>query len=217
MRVPPPALAGALGLACLTACGPGSSRSVGGQDGPGTEDTSPNHETTPEPRSADFTGFVRTVSDTPFGLGDSTLRDTPVSGSFGWDLTVPDELRDDPESGEYPHRGLASFTVTIGGRTVTGSGWARLRVSHTGGEFARSGFTYEDGWRLLDDNVEMKVDGERDEGLSLYFYIGDEDGGTLAGDALPDGLSGFDPTEHAHTFSLSHDDGTALLQLDSLG
>ncbi len=63
----------------------------------------------------------------------------------------------------------------------------------------------------------MKVDGERDEGLSLYFYIGDEDGGTLAGDALPDGFSGFDPTEDAHTFSLSHDDGTASLQLDSLG
>ncbi len=85
------------------------------------------------------------MSDTPFGLGDSTLRDTAVRGSFGWDLTVPDELRDDPDSGEYTHRDLASFTVTIGGRTVTGSGLAQLRVSDTEGEFARSGFTYEDG------------------------------------------------------------------------
>jgi hypothetical protein len=169
-----------------------------------------------------FTGTVQTVAPSPgqdgsapgVPLGLGVARLASVSGSFTYDLRVPESTstRSDPTRAIFLHSGTSQFTFTVGGHTVTGSGDAIVEVENLNPDT----FRFRDGQQNDGVTRTMKVDGVADPSLVLFFAVTDESeaGGVLTSDAEPDPF--LFPASDPLTFSLSDSGGSLLMQLDSL-
>jgi hypothetical protein len=164
-----------------------------------------------------FSGQVVTVATMPLGL-DSSARLAPVSGSFTYDLSLIDELPLDPNNGRYQANGTNTFTFTVLGHTVTGSGKARVDVQH----LTPATFRFVDGPQGDGITRVMKLDGVDDPSLKLTIAITDNSGAMLTSKALPDPFPTVDIANKmsfniAHTFALTDTGGTLSMQLATLG
>jgi hypothetical protein len=171
-----------------------------------------------------FSGQVVTVAGTPLGL-DSTARLAPVSGSFAYDLRVPDSSPTDPLRGRYLHGGTfqSHFTFNVSGHVVTGSGSAIVETENLNPDT----FRFRDGQQNDGATRIMKLDGTDRPALTLLIAITDSSGAALTSDAEPNPFPFTDSAVDGgishipHTFSIS--DGTSdagtntlLMQLDSM-
>ena len=170
-----------------------------------------------DPRTVRFTGTVVTVTGNPFGF-DDTVRTTAVSGSFTYDLGVGDGEGLDVMRSTFDHQaGTAPFTLTVGGRTITGSGNPVVTLNLYGGTTFRWNDGEGAGGTPGVDRV-CAIDGVDDPEISIGFSVTATDSVVLVDDALPDpfpwiGLNVQDVT--AITFSVEDAGGGLLLQLDS--
>jgi hypothetical protein len=157
---------------------------------------------------------VVTLSGSPLGLGEEA-RGSPVAGSFTYDLAVPDARPSDPMRGEFDHAaGGGPFELSVGGRTVTGSGRPVVSL-----ELYGDTFRWVDGAELLEARV-ASVDGAEDRSLSLSLQLNPLGFDAFATDALPPELpfAGRAPGEDfLMTFEVSDAAGTLLVELESLG
>jgi hypothetical protein len=190
-------------------------------DRAGDTDTDAAGDTDPpflsDPVTIGFTGSVVTVAGNPFGL-DATVRTTPVSGAFTYDLGEGDEEGTDPMRSTFDHQGgTAPFTITAGGRTITGSGNPVVSLNLYGG----TTFRWDDGAGALGtpgvDRI-CAVDGTDDPEISIGLSVTGTGAVVLADDALPDpfpwvGVDLQDDT--AITFSVEDAGGTLLMRLET--
>jgi hypothetical protein len=194
--------------------GPGDADAsdVGGTD----SDSSFEAEPGPSLVTVAFTGQVETVAMMPLGL-DSSARLAAVSGSFTYDLSLGDNLPLDPNNGRYQGNGTNTFTFTVLGHTVTGSGKARIDTQNLSSDT----FRFVDGPQGDGVTRVMKLDGVASPTLALTIAITDTSGKMLTSDALPNPFPMVDIANKvnfdiAHTFSLSDSGGTLLMQLATL-
>jgi hypothetical protein len=157
-----------------------------------------------------FAGQVVTVAGTPLGF-DATARLEAVSGSFSYDLRMMDQQLSDTARGTYEGFGLTTFTCTVKGHTVTGSGSAQPQVENLNPDT----FRFRDGKFDLIPRT-MKLDGTASPTLGLTIAITDASGVMLTSDKLPDPFPTIDIKNLPHTFSLSDSGGTMLMQLDTI-
>lgn len=186
-----------------------------GADGAAAADAAP--EATPADAGAPrlvtvtFTGKVVTVAGAPLGF-DATVRESPVSGTFAYDLGTTDESPVDPKRGTYKHGATSVFTFTVKGRNVEGSGRAVVDIEN----FDPDTFRFKDGPMIDAIPRTMKIDGVAAPALTLSLALTDGSGVMLSSDALPDPFPAIDLAKTPHTFALRDDGGTLLMQLDSL-
>jgi hypothetical protein len=161
-----------------------------------------------------FTGKVLTVAGSPLGLSSSVIN-MPVSGSFAYDLRVPDDKPTDPQRGLYKHYGTSQFTFVLAGHTVEGSGNAFVETEDN---LPPDTFRFRDGFQLNDPIVRiMKLDGVDAPSLVLLIAITDTTGAMLSSDAEPNPFPTVPFPSTPHTFSIDDGSSTLLMQLDSLG
>jgi hypothetical protein len=173
-------------------------------------DTSPDLAP-PMPVTMQFTGTVATVAGTPLGL-DSTARTAAITGTFTYDLRTPDARPADLKRGRYEHGTTSGFTFTVLGHTVEGSGYAVVEIE----DLDPDTFRFRDGPGLDTIPRIMKVDGTAAPMLKLTIAIASGNNAFLTSDALPRPFPTIDITQTAHTFSLSDNGGTLLMQLTTL-
>jgi hypothetical protein len=163
-----------------------------------------------------FAGQVVTVArkgGTGLPLGfDGTVRTERFTGSLSYDPTLLD-ITVAGDRGKYQSVVGSSFTLTVKGKTITGSTRALMEVENLA---SSDTFRFRDGPQPLDNTVRiMKLDGVDAPTLSLFIAISGE--ATMwASDKLPDPFPAIDPTDVPHTFALEDDGGTLLLQMDAL-
>ena len=164
-----------------------------------------------------FTGTAVTISKTPLGFDDS-LRGSAVTGTLAYRPCLADKSPDDPRRGVYEHQGGGAFSLSVGGKSVTGSESPVLHVEdYTGADT----FRWLDGPQLADKDKTlrvMKLDGVRDPALKVTFAVTDGAGSALSGDRAPTNFPYPDlaTKKYPHTFSVVDGGGTLLLQLSSL-
>jgi hypothetical protein len=185
-------------------------------DAAASGDASDAGETAPRLIGFSFTGEVVTVArkgGTGLPLGfDGTVRTEKITGSLGYDPTLPD-ITAAGDRGKYQSIVGSSFTLTVKGKTITGTTRALMEVENL---VSSDTFRFRDGPQFLDNTVRiMKLDGVDAPMLSLFIAISG-DATLWASDKLPDPFPPIDPTKVAHTFSLEDEGGTLLLQLDTL-
>jgi hypothetical protein len=167
------------------------------------------------PVTVKFDGSVVTVSGSPFGLLPADVLDTPVTGSFTYDLGVADTLWSNAFYSLYDHEGWsAPFVLDVGGRTITGSGMPVVTIelfSHT--------FRWVDGPQILDESEfrVCSVDGVMDPSIQIDLSITPETFEPFPDDDLPAEFPfvGLDLYGTSITFSVIDSAGTLLMQLDS--
>lgn len=168
----------------------------------------------PDPVEVGFRGQVVTVSGTPFGF-DDTIALEEVTGSFTYDRAVADLRPADPDRGDYDHRALSGpFSLSVGGRTITGSGNPFVTI-----ELFSDTFRYVDGPQLGDVGVDRtcSVDGITDPDIEMSLSFTPTNGV----DAFPtDVLPAIFPfvdfdllASVAVTFSVEDEDGELLFSL----
>jgi hypothetical protein len=137
-------------------------------------------------------------------------RLTPVTGTFTFDTSTPDALPDDPDNADYFHEGGGAFTASFLGHTLTGSGTPLVEI-----RMISSTFRFIDGPGSFDDEGGvMSVDGVPDADNELWFSAGTET--DMVNDSMINPFPDYDFESHVgtpHTFSLSDDNGTMLLQM----
>jgi len=162
-----------------------------------------------------YTGTVQTVTGTPLGF-DVSVRLEPVTGCISYDVCLPDSNATS-ERGEYDHAPTftSGFEFELEGVVVTGSGRAIVEIE----DFASSDtFRYKDGPQFFDStNRSLFVDGVPDFDLELWISITDGTSAAHPDDSIPSVFPMSDITSYTHTFSVSDDDGTLLMQLDAMG
>jgi hypothetical protein len=179
-----------------------------------TDDTADTGGDDVTPFTVVFTGTAVTVSGTPLGFDDS-IRDTPISGSFTWNVARRDVEEDNADVGIYDHIGDGAARIVVGGRTVEGSGSPRLEVENFDGADT---FRYVDGASVGGDRFrQMTIDGEGDAALGLWTAFTDSTGAALASDAVLTTWPFPEITSLPHTFALEDAGGTLLLQLTTIG
>lgn len=155
-----------------------------------------------------FAGELATISGTPMGLSDSD-RTAAATGSFTYDTCTAG--LEEIEGRKLFDGALTDFELDLAGVTVTGSQNGIVEIEDMGSDTLR----FVDGPQLGDPVIRtMQLDGQDSESLELWFAITDDDGASYDSTDLPVPFP-MDPAL-PHTFSLSDDGGTALLQLDSL-
>jgi hypothetical protein len=189
-----------------------------GDAGDAISDTSDAGETAP-PRMVgfSFTGTVVTVAPkggTGLPLGfDATVRTAPIAGSLSYDPKMVDTYVP-ANRGVYGAIGGSTFTMTVKGKTVTGSDRAQVEVEDG---TTSDTFRFRDGPQPLDNTLRiMKLDGVDAPKLSLFIALSGGDGSAWTSDKLPDPFPAIDLAKFPHTFSLEDDGGTLLMQLDTL-
>jgi hypothetical protein len=167
-----------------------------------------------DPVKINYEGTAVTVAQNPLGLDDS-VRTSPVSGFFQYLPCLPDSEPDRPERGEYDHPHSGDFLFTIGSVTVTGSGHPMVIVEN----YDPDTFRFKDGPQLLDENKDLRVmslNGTRTPDLDLHYSITDGTGAAFSDDKLPKLFPMLNMENYTHTFSLSDDGGTMLMQITSM-
>lgn len=187
----------------------------GTDDTADTDDTPSGDDTgvdTVDPSSLTFEGWVATVSGSPLGFSDS-IRESRVSGTMSWNRAARD-TDDDPDRGLYDHHGAGAFSLSVGSRTVGGSGWSQVEVE----DMSSDTFRFVDGASVWgeEDRV-MTIDGRDDTELGVWFAVTDGSGEAFSDDGLPTSWPFGEITDLPHTFSIEDGGGTLLLQLDVLG
>lgn len=163
------------------------------------------------PITLKFKGTVATVADKPLGLDDS-VRTSDVSGTFAYLPCLPDQ-EPDPKRGIYEHPSGGAFSLSVGGRSITGSGQPRLEVENLDPDTIR----WRDGKIPLDTRERvMFVDDKPAADLEVLIAITDGSGGALSNDAPPTRFPYLDIASFPHTFSVSDSNGTLLLQLSAM-
>jgi hypothetical protein len=176
-------------------------------------DTTDTDAHPPDPVTVGFTGQVVTVAGTPFGFDDS-VHQTPVSGTFTYDRSVPD-TEAGAMRGEYDHAGGGGpFTLEVGGKTVTGSDQPVVTVelfSHT--------FRWVDGPQIFDDTPfrVASIDGVQDASIEIYLSVTPKNEVVVfTSDALPPQFP-FVPfdlkDDTVITFAVEDANGSLLMQL----
>ena len=162
-----------------------------------------------------FAGEAATVAGNPLGL-DMSARKAAVSGSFAYRPCLVDSRPQDPQRGEYDHGGGGGpFTLSVAGKTVTGSGNPVVKVE----DLNPDTFRWLDGPQLLDKDKtkrQMSLDGTANPELKVSLSITDGSGAAFASDALPQSFPLLDIGSYTHTFSITDGGGTLMLQLSSL-
>lgn len=157
-----------------------------------------------------YTASAATVVDMPFGLDIPRL--TVVSGYFEFDTSTPDENMPDETEGLYRHMSAGAFVASFLTNEITGSsesvyefdtGFQSVRITDGPGTFG-------------DEGGLMSLDGQADEDIELFVGFGPEF--TLVDDSFVNPFDQFDLSfiGTPHTFRLSDDNGTMLLQFDTL-
>jgi hypothetical protein len=174
-----------------------------------TTDTGPPSD----PVTIDFAGKVVTVAGTPFGFDDS-VRQTNVTGSFTYDRGGPDTNVDTMRS-EFDHEGGGGpFTLSVGGRTITGSDQPVVSI-----ELFSDTFRWVDGPQILDDSPfrAAAVDGVTDPEIKILLAVTPTiEAPVFPTDALPEQFpfTQMDLAEDAAmTFAVEDANGTLLMQL----
>jgi hypothetical protein len=163
------------------------------------------------PVTLTFAGTVATVANTPLGL-TSAVRTAAVSGSFAY-LPCVGDMDPDPQRGIYEHGSGGTFSLSVGGLTVAGSGTPRVEVEN----FDPDTIRWRDGAIPLDKRVRvMTVDGKPAPSVVVTIAITDDKGSALSSDALPTTFPFQMIASFPHTFSVEDAGGTLLLQLSSL-
>jgi hypothetical protein len=204
----------AAALLC-SACSASNSRSDGGSpDLAGTADLAAAMASDLRncpPTHVSFQGTVVTVAQMPLGL-DSSVRSTPVSGSFSYDPCAAQALPNDPQRGRYPAAGIA-LSLSVAGHALSGSGMAYVEVE----DLNPDTFRFEDGVRPLDTTIRvMTFDGQAAPKVSASIAITDASGAAFSSNALPAAFPLLNIASYPHTFSVSDPGGTLLLQLSSM-
>jgi hypothetical protein len=152
-----------------------------------------------------------TIVGTPFGV--TVPFQTPVSGTFTYETTTADILAQ-TTVGHYPHvLGGGAFTANFLGNTITGSATPFVEIENLNPDT----FRFIDGPRSLGNQGGiMSLNGTPDADVRLFMAFTDGSGGAFSNDALPNPLPFAVPPLSTggfpHTFSLSDDRGTMLLQ-----
>jgi hypothetical protein len=169
-------------------------------------------EVVPQPVTLSFVGTIATIADLPLGLDDS-WRESTVSGSFTYDLTM-DDTSGDILRGDYRHYHNGSFTLNVADLVVTGTRSPTVEIENLD----------PDTFRFLDQAIRgtfgaesMQVDGVDHQDLTVSFAVTDSTGAAFRDDALPDPFPMLDIVNYPHTFAVEDDGGTLLLQLTELG
>jgi hypothetical protein len=152
-----------------------------------------------------------TVVDEPFGV--EVPRLTIVTGYFTFDTSTPDADPDDESFGEYPHARNSAFAADFLETEIRGSDTAHYQVQVSGNDT----FRIWDGPRVVgNEGGIMSIDGTPDEDIELFLAVMEED--VFPDDDLvnpfPSYTFGFLGTPH--TFALEDDQGTMLLQFESV-
>ena len=158
----------------------------------------------------EFTAQISTVAQSPFGL-DGSARTQMVSGYFQYDTSTPDQ-GSSAGRGDYLHERNGAFRIELPSDiVVTGSATPQLQIEDLGSDT----FRFQDGLSVFEPTVgAMSVNGVADEELNLTIAITDSSGNAVNSTAAPVAFS-FTPAM-PHTFSLSHDAGTLLMQFVTL-
>jgi hypothetical protein len=106
-----------------------------------------------------------------------------------------------------------AFTFNVDGHKVTGSGKGILQTENL---TSSDTFRYFDGPQGDAKVRTMKLDEVDRPNLKLLIAIVDSTAMMLTSDALPAPFPTLDVTKTPHTFSLSDEGGTLLMQLDTL-
>lgn len=201
-------------LPALACSGDGAKDDLGPQPDGGAVGDAATPPPNCDPVTVAFAGEVATVSGTPLGL-DSSVRTSPVSGSFSYRPCILDSRPESPDRGEYDHAvGAGAFDLGVASLAITGSGSPVVKVENLDPDT----FRYLDGPQLLDEDKTLRrmfVDGKPNDQLKVSFSITDSTGQAFSSDALPKVFPLTD-TSKPHTFSVKDDNGTLLLQLSSL-
>jgi hypothetical protein len=196
----------------------GDTASADAKDG-GVSDASDAGETAPRLVGFSFAGSVVTVARADGGVGlplgfDGTVRTEAVTGSLSYDPTLVDMYLPLNRGVYQAVAPQSTFTLTVKGKTVTGSMRAKLEVEDG---TTNDTFRFRDGPQAVDPVVRvMKLDGVDKPRLSLFIAISGGDGTMLTSEKLPDPFPAIDIKKIPHTFSLEDEGGTLLMQLDTL-
>ncbi len=165
----------------------------------------------PQPFALSFVGTIATIADAPLGL-DETWRESPVSGSFTYDLTT-DDTSGDIVRGIYRHYHNGAFTLNLVEHTVTGTSSPTVEIENLD----------PDTFRFEDQGINgafgaefMQLDGIDHPDLTLSFAVTDNSGAAFQDDQLPETFPMMDIAAYPHTFAMQDDAGTLLLQLTGM-
>lgn len=163
----------------------------------------------------DYVATVQTVSGTPFG--QTVPRLTEVTGFFQYDSTTADANLLSDQRGDYPHDAGGGFTANFLDLEVSGSSTPTVQV-----EDIRiiDTLRYFDGPRSVGkEGGVMSFNGVADSDIELLLAIS-PGVDVWTSDSLPDSFPfAFDPWPafgYPHTFSLRDDEGTMLMQFQSI-
>jgi hypothetical protein len=171
-----------------------------------------------QPVTIQYSGTVVTVSGTPFGF-TSAVRTAPITGSFTYDTRTADTSPADTTRGNYPHTTFpGAFSAVIQGTSFTGSATPFAQVENLNPDT----FRFEDG--PSNGGGIMSVNGTPNALAALFIAMTDSAGGAFSSDALPATfpfaqpplVNGSNVPQYPHTFSLSDNNGTLLMQLNSI-
>lgn len=165
-----------------------------------------------------YTAKVTTQSGNPFGFSSSILN-TSVSGFFTYNTGTVDILPGDPQRGDYPHTAGGAFFVNILGTTISGSATPYIQIENLNPDT----FRFIDGVRPVGPTGGvMLLNGIAAPDADLTIAMTDASGAAFGNDSLPTLFPFAQPPlttstiNFPHTFSLSDNNGTLLLQFDSL-
>ncbi|HNC95971.1 MAG TPA: hypothetical protein PKW90_07595 [Myxococcota bacterium] len=168
-------------------------------------------EVEPLPVTLSFEGTIATIAELPLGLDDS-WRESRVTGSFTYDLTM-DDTSGDILRGDYRHFHNGAFTLNVAGRVVTGTSSPTVEIENLD----------PDTFRFLDQAIlgtfgaeSMQVDAVDHPDLTVSFAVTDSSGAAFRDDALPVTFPMLDIATYPHTFAVEDDGGTLLLQLSQM-
>jgi hypothetical protein len=165
----------------------------------------------PLPVTLSFVGTIATIADLPLGL-DESWRESTVTGSFTYDLTM-DDTSGDILRGDYRHFHNGSFTLNVADHVVTGTSSPTVEIENLD----------PDTFRFLDAAIRgtfgaesMQVDGVDHTDLTVLFAVTDSSGVAFRDDALPEQFPMLDIVNYPHTFAVEDNAGTLLLQLTEM-
>ncbi len=164
-----------------------------------------------QPVTLSFVGTIATIADLPLGL-DESWRESTVSGSFTYDLSM-DDTSGDILRGYYRHFQNGAFTLNVADHTVTGTSSPTVEIENLDPDT----FRFEDQGIFGAFGSEfMQLDGEDHQDLTLWFAVTDDSGAAFRDDALPTQFPMLDIANYPHTFAVEDDGGTMLLQLTEM-
>jgi len=164
--------------------------------------------------TVEYDALAKTISGTPFG--QPVTFNTPVSGYFTYDTSVPDSNASE-NVGDYEHTAKGDFYADLMGTITRGSAtpWVQVRT------------TYEETFRIWDgprtvgpEGGIMSVDSVLDEDVELWISIvASPMRGLIPDDSLPNPFPAYEfgPLGDPHTFSLKDGNGdSVLLQIQNV-